>query len=189
MKSGSSVRKYISALIILLILAAAAYGGYAYMQLREANRHAGEVLETMKSLIPGLGVDTGISTGAGRDPLAALSIDEIDIVGCIEAPSIDMMAPITAAGYEEEGFATLMSGSPVKGNLRLSGSRKDVFRRISRLKPGETVAFTDIDGVRYNYRVTTQFHLKDWDEADYDLMLCYRTDSDTMFVTGCAAAN
>ena len=139
----------------------------------------------MKTLVPNLGVDTGIATGQGRDPLAALSIDEIDIVGCIEVPSIDLMAPVTASGYEEEGFATIDGGSPVKGNLRLIGGRADVFRKISHAKPGDTVAFTDIDGVRYSYRVTTQFHLKDWDEADHDLMLCYRTDDNTQFVLGC----
>ena len=50
---------------------------------------------------------------------------------------------------------------------------------------GDKVAFTDIDGVRYNYIVTTQFHLKDWDEADQDLMLCYKTDDNTQFVLGC----
>lgn len=182
MRKGKRVAGTIA---VLLILAAAAYGGYSYMQLQNSMRHAGEVLDTMKKVIPDLGVDTGISTGQGRDPLAALSIDDIDIVGCIEVPSVDLMAPVTASGYEEEGFATLVSGSPVKGHLRLLGGRRDVFRKISRIKPGETVAFTDIDGVRYNYRVTTQFHLKNWDEADQDLMLCYITDDQTQFVLGC----
>lgn len=171
--------------LALLIIAALAFGGYTVLQIQRSMKHSNEVLEVMKTLVPNLGVDTGISTGQGRDPLAALSIDEIDIVGCIEAPSIDLMAPVTAEGYEEEGFATIVSGSPVKGNLRLTGGRKDVFRKIAKARPGDTVAFTDIDGVRYNYTVTTQFHLKDWDEADQDLMLCYPTDENTQFVLGC----
>ena len=171
--------------LALLIIAALAFGGYTILQIQQSMKHSGEVLEVMKTLVPNLGVDTGISTGQGRDPLAALSIDEIDIVGCIEAPSIDLMAPVTASGYEEEGFATIVSGSPVKGNLRIKGGRKDVFRKLAKAKPGDKVAFTDIDGVRYNYIVTTQFHLKDWDEADQDLMLCYKTDDNTQFVLGC----
>ena len=112
--------------LALLIIAALAFGGYTWLQIQQ-------------SIVPNLGVDTGISTGQGRDPLAALSIDEIDIVGCIEAPSIDLMAPVTASGYEEEGFATIVSGSPVKGNLTIKGGRKDVFRKIAKAKPGDKV--------------------------------------------------
>lgn len=186
-RKGRTKRIIITA-IILLLFAAAGYGGYTYYRVREASRHANEVLAVMKTLIPNLGVDTGVSRGQGRDPLAVLSIDQIDIAGCIEIPSIDLMAPVTASGYEESGFATIAGGSPVKGKFKLTGGRDDVFRRIARAKPGDIVAFTDIDGVRYNYRVLTQFHLKEWDEADQDLMLCYRTDDNTEFVLGCMYA-
>ena len=79
------------------------------------------------------------------------------------------------------------SGSPAKGKFRIKGGRDDVFRKIEKAAPGDSVAFTDIDGVRYSYRVSTQFHLKDWDKADYDLMLCYESDEDTDFVLGCTA--
>lgn len=171
--------------LALLVVAAVAFGGYRLLMIRQSSQEAEAVLKIMYTLIPDLGVDTGVSTGAGRDPMAALSINEIDIVGCIEIPSINLMAPVTAAGYEKEGFASFFSGSPVKGQLRLIGGRDDVFRKIAKAKPGDTVAFTDIDGVRYTYRVTTQFHLKNWDDADQDLMLCYRTDDQTQFVLGC----
>ena len=124
MSKKSSIAKWI---ITLMVIALLGYGGYSFLQLETSMKHSEEVLNTMKSLIPNLGVDTGVSTGVGRDPLAALSIDEIDIVGCIEVPSIDLMAPVTAAGYEEEGFASVVSGSPVKGNLRIIGGRNGDF--------------------------------------------------------------
>ena len=178
-------KRIVKWVITAALLAVISYGAYTTVQLSSSMKHANEVLDTMKTLVPNLGVDTGISTGQGREPLAALSIDGIDIVGCIESASINLMAPVTAQGYEEAGFAAIVSGSPVKGNLRLTGGRKDVFRKLAKTKPGDTVAFTDIDGVRYKYLVTTQFHLKDWDEADYDLMLCYKTDNNTQFVVGC----
>ena len=182
----SSVVKLIAA---MLLIVAVGYCGYKFYQIRTGSQHAESVLETMKSVIPNLGVDTGVSTGRGRDPLPELVIDDKSIVGCIEIPAIDVMAPVTAPDYEESGFATAIGGSPVKGNFQVAGSHDDIFTDLSKLKPGDTAAFTDIDGVRYNYRVTTQFHLKDWDEADQDLMLCFRTDNDTMFVVGCTEAN
>ena len=189
MKGNAGTKRILKISILLLIIAAIGYGGYTYYQIQQSGKHASEVLNTMKNIIPNLGVDTGVSKGLGRDPLPVISIDQIDIAGCIEVPSIDLMAPVTAEGYEEEGFATIDSGSPVKGNFKLTGGRDDVFRKLSKAKPGDLVAFTDVDGVRYNYRVLTQFHLKEWDEADQDLMLCYRTDEQTQFVLGCKQAD
>ncbi len=158
------------------------------MQVKYASQDANAVLDKMYDLIPGLGVDTGVSTGRGRDPLPALSINDVDIVGCIEIPSLDIMVPVTAADYDRDGFITIVSGSPVKGKFRMKGNREDVFRDLTEAKPGDNVIFTDVDGVRYRYTVTTQFHLKNWDEADNDLMLCYDTDGQTQFVLGCTAS-
>lgn len=182
----SNVLKLIAALLLITVVG---YCGYKFLQIRTGSQHAESVLETMQSVIPNLGVDTGESTGRGRDPLPELVIDDKPIVGCLEIPAIDVMSPVTAPDYGESGFATVVGGSPVKGNFQIEGSHDDIFSDLSNLKPGDTAAFTDIDGVRYNYRVTTQFHLKDWDEADQDMMLCFRTDNDTMFVVGCTEAN
>ena len=173
--------------IVLLIIAALCLGGWKYMQAKEAGGRAEQVLRTMYDLIPGLGVDSGTSTGRGRDPLVALSIQDIDIVGCLEIPALDIMVPVTAKGYEQAGFVSVVSGSPVKGNFRLIGSREDALKDLAEADPGDNVIFTDTDGVRYAYRVVTQFHLKSWDEADNDLMICYETDSQTQFVLGCTA--
>ena len=109
MKSGNGNRRIVRLIAVLLILAAAAYGVYAYLELQRAEKHANEVLGKMKTMIPGLGTDTGISTGQGRDPLVSLSIDGIDIVGCIEMPSVNLMAPVATSGYEEEGFTEQIS--------------------------------------------------------------------------------
>ena len=188
MKGNAGIKSILKISIVLLIIAALGYSGYTYFHIQQSGKHAAEVLSKMENIIPNLGVDTGMSKGLGRDPLPVISIDQIDIAGCIEVPSINLMAPVTAEGYEEEGFATIAGGSPVKGNFKLTGGRDDVFRKLSKAKPGDTVAFTDVDGVRYNYRVLTQFHLKEWDEADNDLMLCYKTDDNTEFVLGCMYA-
>ena len=185
MKGNAGTKRILKISILLLIIAAIGYGGYTYYQIQQSGKHASEVLNTMKNIIPNLGVDTGMSKGLGRDPLPVISIDQIDIAGCIEVPSIDLMAPVTAKGTRKAGFVTVLSKSPVKGNFSLTGSKKDVFSRLASVKPESKVVFTDIDGVRYTYSVTTQFHLKKWDKADNDLILSYKVDDDTRFVVGC----
>ena len=184
----SRSKKIIILILVLLLCGGAAFGGYYYYQLHQGNREADAVLDAMYNVVPNLGQENDGATGNGRDPLAAMSINGIDIVGCLEIPSLNIMAPVRGKGSEGPGFATWHSGSPVKGNLRISAAQEDLFRSIGKLRPGDKVFFTDIDGIRYSYQVTTQYHLKNWDEGDNELMLSYETDSDTHFVVGCSQA-
>ena len=178
--------RWIAAVIAALLVAAGLmYGGYLVREERETRKEADDVLDSMKILIPGLGEKMEASGNQGRDPLAVLSVNENDIVGCLQIPSLDIMAPVLAKGSKKEYFVTWKSGSPVKGRLRLQGSHSDIFRGLSKAKPGDKVIFTDVDGVRYAYTVTTQYHLKDWAKGDNDLLLCYTVDENTDFVLGC----
>ena len=186
MSSRAGRKKRISVIVILAIVAAIAAGGYLAMHMQQSNQKSREVMKTLEELIPELTQeDAGISSGIGRDPLAALSIEGIDIVGCLQIPALNLSVPVTGKDLEQPFFATWVSGSPVQGAFRITGGRDDTFHSLSKAKPGDTVTFTDIDGVRYAYEVTTQYHLKDWAEADNDLLLCYPTDDKTDFVVGC----
>lgn len=185
--SGGSVRRILTILIAAALMAAVAFCAYSFCEKRQGREKAERVMSSLQQIIPGLGQDTGIQTGAGRDPLAKVSIEGLDIVGVLEIPSLDICAPVTGKSINEEYFAEWQSGSPAKGHFMLRGNKGDLFRSISKLEPGEKVYFTDIDGVRYPYHVVTQYHLKKWDEGDNDLLLCYESDDDTFFAVGCSA--
>ena len=77
------------------------YAGYSYYAGHRGERKAQETIETLKTMIPGLGVDNDVVTGLGRDPLAYLSIDGVDIVGVIEIPSLDIMAPVMGQAQDD----------------------------------------------------------------------------------------
>ena len=181
-RSGSFIR----ILVVLSFLAVIGFAGWQMVSNHQGGSKAKAVMATLEEIIPNLGVDTGTSAGIGRDPLAAISIEGIDIVGVLEIPSLNIKAPVTGQSDREEFFASWLDGSPVKGNFQVVGNKDDLFRRLAKLKPGDRAYFTDIDGVRYAYEVKTQYHLKRWDVGDNDLLLCYETDSDTYFVVGCS---
>lgn len=183
-KDSGGTGKIVLIVILVVIAAAALTAGYRAMHIKKVSAEADDVLRSMYEVVPGLGNENSVQSGDGKDPLPAVPINDIDIIGCLEVPSIDLTVPVTAKSEARAGFASYLDGSAVKGRLRLTGNRDDVFGRISKLKPGAKAAFTDMDGVRYSYRVLTQFHLKKWDRADYDLMLCYFTDDKTRFVVG-----
>lgn len=173
---------------VFVLIAIVGLGGWKIISNRQGSSKAVSVMTTLQQIIPDLGVDTGTSGGIGRDPLAALSVNGIDIVGVLEVPALNINAPVTGQSYSEEFFATWLVGSPVQGHFQVVGGRDDLFRNLAKLKPGDLVFFTDVDGVRYRYEVTTQYHLKKWDTGENDLQLCYETDKDTYFVVGCGAA-
>ncbi len=173
---------------IAILIAVLIFTGYMLHPKKQSNGESEAVIQSMEDLVPYFGMEQDTSTGLGRDPLVSMSINDVDIVGAIEIPSLNLRAPVADKGISKKYFARWKSGSPVKGRFCIAGGRNDVFSRLTKGKPGETVAFTDMDGVRYEYTITTQFHLKKWDQADYDLMLYYRTDEDTMFVLACTKA-
>lgn len=187
MNKNREWRRILTFAIVLIAIACLGYGAYRVYDGINGSAKAEKAMETLQSVIPGLGVDTDTATGLGRDPLAAISIEGIDIVGVIEIPALNIMAPVADKGVNEAYFASWLDGSPVKGHFVIIGGKDDVFRRISSLQPGDRVIFTDIDGIRYSYSVTTQYHLKKWDAGDNDLLLCYETDNETYFVVGCTA--
>ncbi|MBR3124055.1 MAG: sortase [Mogibacterium sp.] len=169
---------------MVVMIAFIAYNIYSGSR---GDRQAKEVVRTLEAIIPGLGIETDVATGLGRDPLASVSIDGIDIVGVLEIPSLNVMAPVMGQTQDDiEYFTKWLDGSPVKGHFSIIGGRDDVFRKIASLKPGDRVTFTDVDGVRYGYEVITQYHLKKWDVGDNELLICYESDSDTYFVVGCS---
>ena len=189
MKGDYKARKIPFLIGVVMILAMLIIVGYILLPQKQSNSESQAVIQAMEELIPYFGTDNANSNGSGRDPLPVMSVYGVDVVGAVEIPSLDLRAPVTDKSVKKKYFARWVGGSPVKGRLKLMGGKGDVFSHLSKGKPGETVIFTDIDGVRYEYTITTQFHLKDWAKADYDLMLCYKTDSDTKFVLGCTRAD
>ena len=191
MKRRLTAKKVIVWVFIILVAAVFGFGVYYFTHLKTSGSEAEEVLSSMENLIPGFGIEddaddplAGTFSG-GTDPLMALSVNGKDIVGALEIPALDLRAPVMDKGKEEAYFITWVSGSPSKGKFRLKGGRDDVFRKLAKAKPGDKVVFTDIDGNRHTYEVTTQYHLKDWAKATNDLLLCYPSDDQTDFVVGC----
>ena len=186
MKASKGKKSIIRLIVSVLVIGVLAFVAYSFYSANQGDRKAKDMIETLKGIIPGLGVESDVATGLGRDPLASVAIDGIDIVGVVEVPSLDIMAPVMNEDQDSiEYFTKWIDGSPVKGHFKILGGRDDVFRKIAGLKPGDRVIFTDIDGIRYSYEVMTQYHLKKWDEGDNELQLCYESDDDTYFVVGC----
>lgn len=190
MKKRLTTGKIILIVVLILVAAVLACGGYYFSHLKASNGQARGVISSLEDLIPGYALDAenedpDENFTPGRDPLESFEVDGRQIVGALDIPALNLRAPVLDKDQKEAFFVTWISGSPVKGTFRLEGGYEDVFFKLAKLKPGDRVIFTDMDGVRYVYEVTTQYHLKDWAEATNDLLLCYPADDQTDFVVGC----
>ena len=190
MKKRSHKNRIIILMVIILLAAVLVYLGTELKAGNGSEAEAKEMVTKLENIIPGLGSPSDSSGGNGRDPLAAYIMGDYNVVGCLEIPALDLMLPVVLKSEDPKAevqsyLVYFEGGSPVKGQFRLKSDSMGGFKSIAGLRPGENVIFTDIDGVRYEYTVTTQYHLKDWDEGDNDLLLCYDTDEVTDFVVGC----
>ena len=181
-RNGTSLLIRITAAVVLCALIA---GGFYWYTDKEAARKAEAAVSSLEELVPGISDGSGSLNGVVSGPLAAINIEGVDIVGILRIPSLDIAAPVAAKDTGEKYFACIEEGTPADKGFRIYGKQNGLFRSIAGLMPGDSVRFTDVYGTSYEYKVTTQYHLKNWDEGDNDLLLCYRTDSDTYFTVGC----
>jgi len=93
-------------IIVIIIVGMFAFFAYNMYSLNRGDRWAKEVIATLENIIPGLGIESGVATGLGRDPLASVSIDDIDIVGVLEIPSLDVMAPVMSQSQDDVEYFT-----------------------------------------------------------------------------------
>jgi len=168
-------RRTVSILLItgiaLLVAAAAVYCLYIWNGYK-AGDHAEKVMKKMQEMIPQFDENDEAATGLGEDPLPMISIDGVSFVGYLDIPSQNLKLPVVGAESNGKEFAFLDSGSPVKGHFWIGGRDVDgIFGSLSKIKPGETIRFIDVNGVRYSYLVTGMGSIKSRAEAKHDLVL------------------
>ena len=187
-ETGRSGKPLLIRIAVAVVLCALVAGCFYWYKDKEAARKADAAVAGIEEIVPGISDGSGSMNGASSAELAAINIEGADVVGILRIPSLDIDAPVAAKDADEKYFAYIEEGSPADRGFRIYGKQSGLFRSLARLMPGDNVSFTDVYGTTYEYKVTTQYHLKNWDEGDNDLLLCYRTDSDTVFTVGCEGA-
>ena len=146
---------------VLMILGAA---GLLLHNRQEAEREASfsaRILPELESRIEAA-AETATAPPLMPDPksperrMSVVSIDGHDYVGVLEIPAIGYRAPIMAEwSYENlEISACRFHGSVYTDDLVLCAHNYDrLYRRLTELKTGDAVWFTDMDGLTWTYEV------------------------------------
>ncbi len=157
---------------IILLAAAAGLYGFRMITAHDDAELAEKVMSRMQEMIPEYDEDDPAATGLGEDPLPAIEVEGVSLVGYLEIASLDQKIPVADSSYDEEWPAFHKSGSPVRGKFVIGGSeKKGGLVSLSDMEPGDTVRFTDVNGVRYTYRITGLGTVRDPEGPDHDLIL------------------
>ena len=104
--------------------------------------------------------------GRRDNTMSVLSVDGIDFVGIIEMPRYNSALPVGAAWGRSSEYPCRFSGSVYDGTMQIGATTQkgqyDFYRELS---VGDTVVYTDMEGNRYTFAITSLRYEKHADQA------------------------
>jgi sortase A len=183
----NEIRKTLIVLGCCCVIAAAAFYLYNQWVSDRAASEAAALTGTLSSLIDAsetTSTDEGTdplldnSTSAPEETLVTRNVNGYNIIGIISIPAIDIkLAVISDWSYPNlKVSACRYSGTPSEQLVLLAHNYKQHFGRLGELQQGDTVDFTDPNGIVYSYEVTGteikgKYELEDILSGDWDLTL------------------
>ena len=161
MKRNKIVGTVLVVLGVLLLLAAAGFVLYNRHDEQRAGNAARETLEKLVIATP----MTSETVGELYIPDFEISedidmpsefIEGFDYVGILDMPTIGIRLPVISECRDNalRMAPCCYSGSAYKGNFVIAGHNYTAhFGRLGRLKVGDPITFTDIDGYEFHYTV------------------------------------
>ena len=154
-------------LIAAALLLAVCNVGWEYRAKRAAQKTAEQLKKGMAKAVKGDTADAGITRNPGETEIPdyllnpdmdmpAMEIDGEKYIGILQIPSLALELPVLRDGEEEKlGMAPgCCEGSCYTGDMVIVGRNyPSFFGRLSRLRTGDEIIFTDIDGNVFSYAV------------------------------------
>ena len=122
--------------------------------ISSSKQKADSYIDTIFSLIPT--PTAGIPEERQNNKMAVLSLDGTDFAGVIEMPRFSSLLPVCANWGNLTKTPSVFDGSIYDGTLKIGATTQegqyDFYREIS---VGDEVFFTDMEGNRYRYEITS----------------------------------
>lgn len=152
----------------MLLFAALCVAGYSLVGEYQAEEHAQNALEQVEALMEesfehleetaDIEAEDTDEEMPADGALTVRMVNGIDYIGIVEIPSLSLKLPVIDA-WDDEKLKIApcrYMGTAYDGTMIISGhSYKTHFRYIRKLTEGDSVIFTDLDGVRFVYKVTS----------------------------------
>ena len=161
---GFSIQKICILVGICLLVGAIVILALWRWNINNSEKRAQYYVNTLQELIPD---PQNAALEERRDnAMSVLSVDGTDFVGIIEIPHYDSSLPVGAAWGKSSEYPCRFSGSVYDGTMQIGATTQkgqyDFYRELS---VGDTVVYTDIEGNRYTFAVTSLRYEKHVDQS------------------------
>ena len=164
MRNGSTIQKICIFLGICLLIGAVVILALWSWNIHHSQKKVTYYVSTLQALIP---EPQDVVPEERRDnTMSVLSVDGIDFAGLVEFPQYGSTLPVCAGWGKTSQYPCRFSGSIYNGTMQLGATTQkgqyDFYRELSL---GDTVSFTDVEGNRYTYTITSLCNAKHADQT------------------------
>ena len=164
MKNGFTIQKICVLVGICLLVGAVAILALWRWNISSSEKQAQYYVNTLQALIPEQ--QNAVPEERRDNTMSVLSVDEIDFVGIVELPRYESALPVCADWGKTSQYPCRFSGSIYDGTMQIGATTQkgqyDFYRELS---VGDTVHYTDVEGNRYTFTITSLCYEKHVDQA------------------------
>ena len=163
-EKGAVIRKiFILAGICLLVGAMVTLAVWRW-NIHHSEKQSQYYVDTLRALIPE--PQNAVPEERRDNTMSVLSIDGTDFAGIVEIPRYESALPVCADWGKTSKYPCRFSGSIYNGTMQIGATTQkgqyDFYRDLS---VGDTVTYTDVEGNRYTYSITSLRYEKHADQA------------------------
>ena len=132
--------------------------------ISNAEKQAQYYVNTLQSLLPE--PQNAVPEERRDNTMSALSVDGINFLGLVELPCYASTLPVCADWDNTSKYPCRFSGSIYDGTMQIvATTQKGQYDFYRELSVGDTVCYTDAEGNRYTFTITSLRYEKQMDQA------------------------
>ena len=163
-KKGFTIRKICILVGTCLLVGAIVILALWRWNINTSEKRAQYYVNTLQKIIP---EPQNVALEERKDnTMSVLSVDGTDFVGIVELPRYDSVLPVCADWGKTSKYPCRFSGSIYDGTMQIGATTQkgqyDFYRELS---AGDTVVYTDVEGNRYTFVITSLRYEKHADQA------------------------
>ena len=164
MKKTIVIRKICILVGVCLLIGSIATLALWRWNISSAEKQAQYYVNTLRAFIP---EPQNAALEERRDnTMSVLSVDGTDFVGLVELPHYESALPVCARWGKTTQYPCRLSGSIYDGTMQIGATtQKGQFDFYRELSVGDTVSYTDVEGNRYTFTITSLQYEKHADQA------------------------
>ena len=162
-KKGFVIRKICIIVGVCLLVGAIVMLSLWRWNINHSEKQARYYVKTLQELIPE--TQNAVPEERRDNTMSVLSVDGTDFVGIVELPRYNSTLPVCADWGKTFKYPCRFSGSIYDGTMQVGATTQkgqyDFYRELSM---GDTVIYTDAEGNRYTFSITSFVYEKHIDQ-------------------------